>query len=88
MVNASLRCLNSVISEYLFQVSLLLIGQQSLGHFFSYRSFFPTGTQKGGWCFDKKKTAYHQLKKKCRLSPSKQKIKNEKMLTGTDATVL
>jgi hypothetical protein len=33
-VNASLRWLNNVTGVYLVQVSLLLIGQQGLGHFF------------------------------------------------------
>jgi hypothetical protein len=33
-VNASLCCLNNVSGVHLVQVSLLLIGQQGLGHFF------------------------------------------------------
>jgi hypothetical protein len=35
-VNASLRWLNKVTGVYLVHVSLLLIGQQGLGHFFRY----------------------------------------------------
>jgi hypothetical protein len=33
LVNASLRWLNDVVGVYLFQVSLLLIGQQGFGKF-------------------------------------------------------
>jgi hypothetical protein len=36
--NASLHWLNNVSGVYLVQVSLLLIGQQGLGDFFSYRA--------------------------------------------------
>ena len=42
-VNASSRWLNNVRGVYLVQVSLLLIGQQGLGHFFRYRHLFPIG---------------------------------------------
>jgi hypothetical protein len=42
-VNASLRWLSNVSAVYLVQVSLLLIGQQSLGHFFRYRPLLPIG---------------------------------------------
>jgi hypothetical protein len=42
-VNASLRWLNNVSGVYLVQVSLLLIGQQGLGHFFRYRPLLPIG---------------------------------------------
>ncbi len=35
-VNASLRWLNNVGGMFLVQVSLLLIGQQGLGHFFRW----------------------------------------------------
>jgi hypothetical protein len=38
-VSASLRWLNNVSGVLLVQVSLLLIGQQVLGDFFSYRPF-------------------------------------------------
>jgi hypothetical protein len=46
-VNASLRWLNNVSGVYLVQVSLLLIGQQGLGHFFSIGPCFPLA---GGLC--------------------------------------
>jgi hypothetical protein len=36
VVNASLRWLNNVSGVYLVQVSLLLIGQQGLGHFYLF----------------------------------------------------
>jgi hypothetical protein len=42
-VNRSLRWLNNVSGVYLVQVSLLLIGQQGLGHFFRYRSLLFIG---------------------------------------------
>jgi hypothetical protein len=41
--NVSLRWLNNVSGVYLVQVSLLLIGQQGLGHFFRYRSLLSIG---------------------------------------------
>jgi hypothetical protein len=41
VVNASLRWLNNVSGAYLVQVSLLLIGQGDLGHFYRYRPCFP-----------------------------------------------
>jgi hypothetical protein len=37
-INASLRWFNNVVGMYVVQVSLLLIGQQSLGNFFRYRT--------------------------------------------------
>jgi hypothetical protein len=37
-VNAILRWLNNVTGVYLVQISLLVIGQQGLGHFFPYIS--------------------------------------------------
>ncbi len=42
-VNASLRWLNNVSDVYLGQVSLLLINQQGLRHFFRYRPLLPIG---------------------------------------------
>ena len=42
-VNASLRWLNNVSGVYLVQVSMLLIGQRGLGHFFRYRPLLPIG---------------------------------------------
>jgi hypothetical protein len=44
-VNASLRWLNIIsgVYEYLVKVSLLLIGQRGLGHFFRYRPLLPIG---------------------------------------------
>jgi hypothetical protein len=42
-VNASLRWLNNAKGVYLGQVSLPLIGQQGLGHFFRYLSLLPIG---------------------------------------------
>ncbi len=42
-VNACLRRLKTVVGVYLVQVSLLLIGQQSLGHFFRYRPLLLIG---------------------------------------------
>jgi hypothetical protein len=36
-------CPNNVSGVYLVQVSLLLIGQQGLGHFFRYRPLLPIG---------------------------------------------
>jgi hypothetical protein len=38
-----LRRLNNVVSVYLVQVSLLLIGQQGLVDFFSYQPLLPIG---------------------------------------------
>jgi hypothetical protein len=46
-VNASLCWLNNVVGVYLVQVSLLLIGQQGLGHFFGIGPCFPLA---GGLC--------------------------------------
>jgi hypothetical protein len=46
-VNARLRWLKNVVGVYLFQVSLLLIGQQDLVDFFRYRHCFPLA---GGLC--------------------------------------
>ena len=46
-VNASLCWLNNVSGVYLIQVSLLLIGQQGLGHVFRYRPCFQLA---GGLC--------------------------------------
>ncbi len=46
-VNASLRWVNNVNGVYIVQVSLLLIGQQCLEHFFRYRPLLPIG---GGLC--------------------------------------
>jgi len=43
VVNASLCWLNNVSDEYLVQVSLLLFGQQGLGHFFMYQPLLPIG---------------------------------------------
>jgi hypothetical protein len=43
MVNASLSWLNNVVGVYLDQVSLLLIGQQGLVNFFTYRPLLPIG---------------------------------------------
>ncbi len=43
MVGASLDWLNNVSGVYLVQVSLPLIGQQGLGHFFWYRTLLPIG---------------------------------------------
>jgi hypothetical protein len=37
----SLRWLNNVTGLFLVQVSLLLIGQEGLGHFFRHRSLLP-----------------------------------------------
>jgi hypothetical protein len=42
-VNTSLRWLNNVSGVYLTQVSLLLIGQQDVVHFFRYRPLLPIG---------------------------------------------
>ncbi len=42
-IDASLLWLNNVSGVYLFQVSLLLFGQQCLGHFFRYRPVLPIG---------------------------------------------
>jgi hypothetical protein len=42
-VNASLRWLNNVSGVYFVQVSLLLIGQQGLRHFFRYRPLLLIG---------------------------------------------
>ncbi len=42
-INASLRWLNNVSGMNLIQVSLLLIGQQGLGHFFRCRPLLPIG---------------------------------------------
>ncbi len=42
-VNARFRWLNNVSGVYLVQVSLLLIGQQGLGHFFRYWPLLPIG---------------------------------------------
>jgi hypothetical protein len=42
-VNASLRWLNNGGDVYLIQVSLLLIGQKGLGHFFRYRPLLSIG---------------------------------------------
>ncbi len=42
-VNASLCWLNNVSGVYIVQVSLLLIGQQSLGDFFRYHPSLPIG---------------------------------------------
>jgi hypothetical protein len=42
-VHASLPWLYNVVGVYLVQVSLLLIGQQGLGHFFRYRLLLPIG---------------------------------------------
>ena len=39
----SLLWLNNVSGVYFIQISLLLIGQQDLGHFFRYRPLFPIG---------------------------------------------
>jgi hypothetical protein len=38
-----LRWLNNVTGVFLVEVSLLLIGQQGLGHFFRHRSLLPIG---------------------------------------------
>jgi hypothetical protein len=35
--------LNNVVGVFLVQVSLLLIGQQGLGHFYRYRPLLPIG---------------------------------------------
>jgi hypothetical protein len=43
VVNASLRWLNNVSGAYFVQVSLLLIGQQVLGHFFRYQPLLSIG---------------------------------------------
>jgi hypothetical protein len=43
VVNASLCCHNNVSEVYLVQVSLLLIGQQGLAHFFGYLPLRPIG---------------------------------------------
>jgi hypothetical protein len=43
VVNASLHWLNNVSGVYLVQVSLLLIGQRSSGHFFRYRPLLLIG---------------------------------------------
>jgi hypothetical protein len=43
VVNASLRWLNNVSGVYFVQVSLLLIGQQGLGHFFRYHPLLSIG---------------------------------------------
>ncbi len=40
-VNASLHWLDNVSSVNVIRVSLLLIGQQDLGHFFGYRPLLP-----------------------------------------------
>ncbi len=42
-VNALLRWLNNVSCVYSVQVSLILFGQQGLGHFFRYRHWLPIG---------------------------------------------
>ncbi len=42
-INASLRLINNVVGVYLVQVSLLLIGQPGLGHFFRNRPLLPIG---------------------------------------------
>jgi len=42
-VDEELRWLNNVSILYLVQVSLILIGQQGLGHFFKYRHLLPIG---------------------------------------------
>jgi hypothetical protein len=42
-VNATLHWPNNVNGVYLVQVSLLLIGQQGLGHFFRDRPLLPIG---------------------------------------------
>jgi hypothetical protein len=41
---------NKVTGMYIVQVSLLLIGQQSLGHFFKLRPLLPSGRDLGD-CF-------------------------------------
>jgi hypothetical protein len=43
VINARLRWLNNVTGVHLVQVSLLLIGQQGLGHLFKYRPLLPNG---------------------------------------------
>jgi hypothetical protein len=42
-VNSSLHWLENVSSVNVIRVSLLLIGQQDLGHFFGYRPLLPIG---------------------------------------------
>jgi hypothetical protein len=39
----SLQWLNNVSGVYLVRVSLILTGQQGLGHFFRYRPLLPNG---------------------------------------------
>jgi hypothetical protein len=42
-VNESFRWPNNVITVYFIQVSLLLVCQQVLGHFFRYQLLLPIG---------------------------------------------